>query len=55
MFYLAIRPRVSYGRLGHTDVVVVAERQELAAGELRPVVSDDGVWNPEPVDDVSEE
>ena len=25
------------------------------AGELRPIVSDDGVWNPEPMDDISEE
>ena len=24
-------------------------------GELCPIVSDDGVWNPEPVDDISEE
>ena len=37
------------------DVVVVAERQELVAGELRPIVGDDGIWNPEPVDDISEE
>ena len=43
MFYLAIRFRVSHGQLGHTDVVVIAERQELVAGELCPVVSDDGV------------
>ena len=55
MFYLAICPRVSYGRPGHTDVVIIAERQELVAGELCPVVSDDGVWNPEPTDDISEE
>ena len=37
------------------DVVVVVERQELVAGELCPVVSDDGVWDTEPVDDISEE
>ena len=55
MFYLAVCPRVSYGRPGHTDVVVIVERQELVAGELCPIVSDDGVWNPEPVDDISEE
>ena len=55
MFYLAIRPRVSYGRPGHTDVVVVAERQEFLAGELCPVVGDDGVRNPKPMDDVREE
>ena len=35
--------------------MVVVERQELVAGELCPIVSDDGVWNPEPVDDISEE
>ena len=36
-------------------MVVIVERQELVAGELCPVVSDDGVWNPKPVDDISEE
>jgi hypothetical protein len=36
-------------------VVVVAERQEFLAGELCPIVGDDGVRNPEPMDDVSEE
>ena len=46
---------MSYGRPDHTDVVVVVERQELVAGELCPIVSDDGVWNPEPMEDVSEE
>ena len=37
------------------DVVVIVERQEFVAGELCPIVGDDGVWNPEPVDDISEE
>ena len=37
------------------DVVVIAERQELVAGELCPIVGDDGIWNPKPVDDISEE
>ena len=46
---------MSYGRPNHADVVVVAECQELVAGELRPIVGDDGIWNPEPVDDISEE
>ena len=55
MLYLAICPRMSHGRPGHTDVVVVAERQELMASELRPIVGDDGIWNPEPVDDIIEE
>ena len=46
---------MSYGRPDHTDVVVVAERQESMTGELCPIVGDNGVWNPEPVDDISEE
>ena len=25
------------------------------AGELSPIVGDDGIWNPEPMDDISEE
>ena len=36
-------------------MVVIAECQELVAGELHPIVSDDGVQNPEPMDDISEE
>ena len=36
-------------------MVVIAECQELVASELRPVVSDDSVWNLEPMDDISEE
>jgi hypothetical protein len=36
-------------------VVVIAKRQEFFAGELCPVVGDDGVGNPKPVDNVSEE
>jgi hypothetical protein len=38
----------------HTDVELVAELQELLAGELRPVVGDDRIRHPEPVDDVGE-
>ena len=36
-------------------MVVVAECQEFTTGELCPVVGDDGVRNPEPMDDVHEE
>jgi hypothetical protein len=36
-------------------VVVVAEVQELFSGELRAIVGDDGVWDPESMDDVGEE
>jgi hypothetical protein len=46
---------VSYGGLVHTDVVVLAEVQELLPSELRAIVSDDGVWDPKAMDDVCEE
>jgi hypothetical protein len=36
-------------------VVLVTKLQELLARELGPVVGDDGVGYPEPVDDVGEE
>jgi hypothetical protein len=39
----------------HADVVLVAELEELPAGELGPVVGDDRVGHPKPVDDVGEE
>jgi hypothetical protein len=39
----------------HADVVLVAEFQKFPTGELGPVVSDNGVGNPELVDDVGEE
>ena len=35
--------------------MLIAEVQELFAGELSAVVSDDDVGNPKPVDDVGEE
>jgi hypothetical protein len=36
-------------------VVILAEVQELSAGELGAVVGDDGVRDPETMDDVGEE
>ena len=52
---LAVSSRVSYGGPIHTDVMLVAEVQELFAGELRAVVGDNDVGYPEPVDYVGEE
>ena len=43
---------MSYGGPVHPDVVIPAEVQELSAGELGVVVGDDGVWDPEAMDDV---
>jgi hypothetical protein len=53
--YLPIRHGVSYGGPVHPDVVVLAEVQELSASELGAVVGDDGVQDPEAMDDVGEE
>jgi hypothetical protein len=46
---------MSYDGPVHTDVVVVAEVQELFSGELRAIVGDDWVWDPEAMDDFGEE
>jgi hypothetical protein len=46
MFYLPIRHGVSHGGAVHPDVVILAEVQELSAGELGVVVGDDGVRDP---------
>jgi hypothetical protein len=46
---------VSHDGLVHPDVVVLAEVQELLARELGAIVSDDGVRDPEAMDDVGEE
>jgi hypothetical protein len=54
-FYLPIRHGVSYDGPVHSNVVVLAEVQELSASELSAVVGDDGVRNPEAMDDVGEE
>jgi hypothetical protein len=53
--YLPIRHGVSYGGPVHPDVVVLAEVQELPAGELGALVGDDGVWDSKAMDDVGEE
>jgi hypothetical protein len=53
--YLPIRHGVSYDGPVHPDVVILAEVQELSAGELGAVVGDDGVRDPKAMDDVGEE
>ena len=52
---LPIRHGVSHGGPVHPDVVILAEVQELSAGELGVVVGDDGVRDPKAMDDVGEE
>ena len=53
--HLPIRHGVSYDGPVHTDVVVLAEVQELLPSELCAVVGDDGVRDPKAMDDVREE
>jgi hypothetical protein len=36
-------------------VVVIAELQEFSTGELHAIIGDDGIRNPEAVDDIREE
>jgi hypothetical protein len=55
MLHLTISMRMWDGRQVHTDVVFVAKLQELPANKLGPVVGDDGIRYPEPVDDIGKE
>jgi hypothetical protein len=55
MLHLPIRHGVSYGGPVDTDVVVLAEVQELLPSELRAIVGDVGVRDPKAMDDVCEE
>jgi hypothetical protein len=52
---LSICSGVRHGCPIHADVVIIAEPEELLAGELCAVVGDDGILDPEVVDDVCEE
>jgi hypothetical protein len=52
---LPIRHGVSHGGPVHPDVVILAEVQELSAGELGAIVGDDGVRDSKAMDDVGEE
>jgi hypothetical protein len=54
-FNLPVRPGVPYGCPIHAGVVIVAEIKELFTGELCAVVGDDGVWDPEAMDNISKE
>ena len=44
MLDLPVRAGVRYGSPINTDVMVIAESNELPTGELCAVVCDDGVW-----------
>ena len=52
---LAVSLRMGHCEPVHTDVMLIAEVQELLAHELSAVVGDDDVGDPKPVDDVGEE
>jgi hypothetical protein len=52
---LPVRLEVCHGCPIHMNMVIIAEIKELFTSELRVVVSDDGVWDPEAMDNVSKE
>ena len=55
MLDLPIRSGVHDDGLIDSDVLFIAESNELLASELRVVVYDDGVWYSKVMDDVEEE
>ena len=52
---LPVRLGVRDGHPIDPDVLFITESVEFSAGELRAVVSDDGVWYSKMMDDVEEE
>jgi hypothetical protein len=46
---------VCHGCPIHVDMVIIIETEELLAGELHAVVGDDGVWDPEAMNNVAKE
>jgi hypothetical protein len=55
MFDLPVHSRVCHDYPIHVDMVIITEAEKLFAGELRVVVGDDKVWDPEAMNDVDEE
>jgi hypothetical protein len=55
MLDLPVRPGVCHGYPINTDMVIVAKIKELFISELRVVVGDDGVWDPEAMNNIGEE
>jgi hypothetical protein len=46
---------VRHGGPVDANVVLIVEPKEFLPYELHAIVSDDGVWHPKPMDDVTEE
>jgi hypothetical protein len=44
---LPVRPRVCHCYRIHADMVIITKTEELFTGELRAIIGDDGVWDPE--------
>jgi hypothetical protein len=49
--HLAIALRVSNGRIANFYTKIFVVLLECAVGELGPIISDDPVWDPKPIDD----
>jgi hypothetical protein len=54
-FDLPIHPGVRFSSPIHADMVIIVEIKKLFASELRAVVGDDGVYDPEAMDNISKE
>jgi hypothetical protein len=52
---LSVHLGVHHGYPILADVVIIVEPEELLTDELCAVVGDDGIWDPEVVNDVYEE
>jgi hypothetical protein len=52
---LPVRPGVCHDCPINADMVIVAKFKELFIDELRAIVGDDGVWDPEAMNNIGEE
>jgi hypothetical protein len=54
-FDLLVHSGVCHGHPIHVDMVIIAEIKKLFASELCAVVSNDGIWDPEAMNNVGKE
>jgi hypothetical protein len=55
VFNPPVHPGVRHGSSVHMDMVIIAEIKEFFVGELCAIIGDDGVWDPEAMDNISKE
>jgi hypothetical protein len=52
---LPVHPGVCYGYPIHVDMVIVAEIKKLFTSELCAIVGNNGVWDPEAMNNIGKE